>query len=81
MVESASKQLEPLNIAFAVVDEESCDVRAWLNEVAPETLRGDCPRGGGSLFWLEGGSVVDHEVAGGKLKVVEFLARTRDRWS
>jgi len=79
-LELAFKHIGYLGITFAVVDEESNDVRAWLKENAPEELRGDFPGGAGSLFWLEDGTVVDCEIAGGNLTLVELLRRTRDRW-
>ena len=79
-LELASSNLESLGITFATADEESPDVRQWLNENARETLGGYDPRGAGSLFWLEHGSVVDLEVAGGNLTLYELLARTRNRW-
>ena len=80
-LKSAIPQLEPLGITFAVIDEEASDVTAWLSEHGPEFLRGDVPQGWGSLFWLEGGFVVDFEFRGSNLTLYELLVRTRNRWT
>ncbi|MFC1757149.1 hypothetical protein ACFL2H_00050 [Planctomycetota bacterium] len=78
-IETASPKLKLLQITFVAVDEESADVRGWLNEHAPKLLTGDFARGAGSIFWLEEGRVVDFEVNGGNLTEQELLNRTRVR--
>ena len=77
-LKSAIPQLEPLGITFAVIDEESPDVRAWLDEYGPEFLR-DCPRGAGTLLWLENGAMI--EVGNGSLTLNELVVRTRNWWA
>lgn len=79
-LETASPKLKSLKATFVAVDEESADVRGWLNEHAPKLLTGDFARGAGSIFWLEEGRVVDFEVDGGNLTVLELINRTRVRW-
>lgn len=79
-LEIAATKLKSLDIAFVVVDEESFDVRVWLNEHAPDLLGGKTARGAGSVLWVEKGVVVDIEVSGGNLTLQELLNRTRVRW-
>ena len=79
-IDTASPKLKSLRITFVAVDEESPDVRDWLNEHAPELLTGDSARGAGSILWLEEGHVVDFEVDGGNLTLQELLNRTRVHW-
>jgi len=80
ILERAKDQLEQLGVTIAIVDEESADVRDWLNERKIESLGGMDARGAGSFIWLEKGDVVDLEVGGHGLSLHELLVRTRERW-
>jgi hypothetical protein len=81
ILKSATPKLESLEITFAVIDEESPGVRAWLSEHGPESLKGDYPQGWGSVFWLEAGCVVDFESGSENPTLYELLVRTRHRWT
>lgn len=80
ILKTASEKLESLEITFAIADEESLNVRSWLKARLPDTLGGPNPKGAGSVLWLENGTLVDVEVAGGNLTLYELMVRTRDRW-
>ena len=79
-LEKAAPKLKSLEITLATVDEEASDVRAWLNEHAPDSLGGEHARGAGSIIWVENGHIVDIEVGGGNLTLQELFKRTRVRW-